>query len=137
MAWELLCGRRGAPEGCATALPRRCARGGVPEGCQLEAAACPGRPPMWVEGCARGVCHSPAEGALGGRGGLAGWGGVCWQSLAGANTWLGTGPGGLCLLWFYGCGGVDVGWLLAKGELEYFGVLVPARLGPEGLAVYR
>ena len=74
---------------------------------------------------------------LRGRGGLEGWGGVCWQSLAGANTWLGTGPGGLCLLWFYGCGGVDVGWLLAKGALEYFGVLVPARLRPEGLAVYR
>ena len=28
----------------------------------LGAAACPGRPPMWAEGCTGGVCHSPAEG---------------------------------------------------------------------------
>ena len=56
----LLCGRRGAPEGCAIALPRGCARGVS----LLGAAACPGRPPLWAEGRAGGVCHSPAEGAL-------------------------------------------------------------------------
>ena len=51
-------GRGVRQRGCAIALPRGCA-GGVP---LLGTAACPGRPPMWAEGCAGGVCHSPAEG---------------------------------------------------------------------------
>ena len=55
----LLCGRRGAPEGCAIALPRGRAGGGSAGGMSLlGAAACPGRPPMW----AGGVCHCPAKG---------------------------------------------------------------------------
>ena len=46
------------------ALPR----GGVPEGVSLlGAATCPGWPPMWAEGCAGGVFHSPAEGFAPGR----------------------------------------------------------------------
>ena len=116
-------------EGCAIALPRGCAGGGVPEGCHCW------KPPHALGGV--GIWGAICGWVLWGRGGLEWWGGVCWQSLAGANMWLGTGPGGLCLLWFYGCGGLDVGWLLAKGELEYFGVLVPARLRPDDLAVYR
>ena len=54
-----LCGRRGAPEGCAIALPR----GPRQRWRRCWAAACPGRPPMWAGVCAGGVCHSPAEGA--------------------------------------------------------------------------
>ena len=62
MPWKAsYVGGRGAPEVCAIGLPR-----GVPEGAGgvplLGTAACPGRPPMWAEGCAGGVCHSPAEG---------------------------------------------------------------------------
>ena len=62
----LLWWRRGAPEGCAIALPRGRAGGGAGGVPLLGAAACPGRPPMWAEGCAGGVCHSPAEGVPGG-----------------------------------------------------------------------
>ena len=39
-------------------MSERCA-GGEP---LLEAAACPGRHPMWAEGSAGGVCHRPVEG---------------------------------------------------------------------------
>ena len=62
MPWEAYVGggvrRRDVPLPC---------RGGVPEGGAgrvplLGAAACSGKPPMWAEGFAGGVCHSPAEG---------------------------------------------------------------------------
>ena len=53
------CRRRVAPEGRAVAPQWGCARGGR----RYWTAACPGRPSMWAEGRAGGVCHSPAEGA--------------------------------------------------------------------------
>ena len=49
-------GRKSPAEG----VRRRGCAGGVP---LLETAACPGKPPMWAEGCAGVVCHSPAKGA--------------------------------------------------------------------------
>ena len=63
----LLCGRRGSPEGCARALPRGRAGGGAGGVSLLGAAACPGRPQLWAEGCAGVLCHSPA--GVGGAGG--------------------------------------------------------------------
>ena len=77
--------------GCAIALPRGChspamgcARGGaraLPRGCAggvplLETAACPGRP-MWAEGCAGGVCHSPVARGRARRGAPEGC--RCWE----------------------------------------------------------
>ena len=61
----LLCGQRGAPEGCAIALPRGCARGGVALGSRRmpwEASYVGGGAPEGCaialrRGCAGGVCR--------------------------------------------------------------------------------
>ena len=60
MPWGgLLCGWRGAPEGCAIALPRGCAGGGVPRGCRCW------KPPHALGGPLCGRRGSP-EGCAGG-----------------------------------------------------------------------
>ena len=89
--------RGGVPEGGARALPRGCEGGGVP---LLETAACPGRPPMWAEGCAGGVCYSPAEGAC--RKGGAPEGCHCWE-LPHALGGLLCGPEGCAIALPRGC----------------------------------
>ena len=52
-------GRSGAPEGCTGGVCHSPAEGVRRRGCAggmqlLGAAACPGRPPTWEEGCAEG-----------------------------------------------------------------------------------
>ena len=91
----LLCGRRGAPEGCAIALPRG-AGGCVPVGAGgvplLGTAACPGRPPMWTGGVRQlGVPERRQRGPLLGTAAYPGrppmWvGGVRWRGCAGGGV---------------------------------------------------
>ena len=76
----------------------------------LETAAWPGRPPMWAEGCAGWVYHSPKEG-------------VCrrvvslWEplhALGGLLCWRRGVPDGCAIALPRGCAGVDVSEVVCR-----------------------
>ena len=72
-ALGVLCERRGAPEGCAIALPRGCAGGGVPEECHCW------KPPHALGGLLCGRRGAPEGCAIAlprGRAGGGHWRGV-------------------------------------------------------------
>ena len=101
----LLCGRRGAPEGCAIALPRGCAGGGVPEGCRCW------KPPHALGGLLCGRRDAPEACALALPRGCSRMGCRCWEpphALGGLLCGRRGAPEGCAITLPRGCAGGGV-----------------------------